>query len=138
MAADIVPDLYKEIQSEFEQNIAGSSLIRSFQGGNKHDAREVSLYAAEVGRCASRALSSCLTEERLPGGKLYWNIANRTIYPLLREAYRMVMEAAEAMQGQQDEALGIRVTPVRPEFPEERVDGLIAKLIEYQGEEDGE
>lgn len=139
MAADIVPDLYKKIQSKFEQNIAGNRLIRSFRSRDKHTAKEVSLYAAEIGRCASDALSSCLTPETLPNGKLYWNIAQRTIIPLLEEAYEMVMDAAEVMQRQQDEKIGIRITPIRPAFPMERTKGLIEKLMEYQEDNaDGE
>ena len=138
MAADIVPDLYEKIQREFKKNMKGSSLIKSFQRkGSKATPKEVSLYAAELGRCVSEALTACLTEDALPDGKLYWNIAQRTIVPLLKEAYELVMEAAETVQRQQDEKLGIRIQPVRPEFPQDRVDDFINKLIEYQEEENG-
>ena len=137
MAVDIVPELYEQIQAEFEKNMNANRQIQSFQNRKKHTAKEVSLYAAELGRCASKALADCLTEEALPDGKLYWNIAQRTIVPLLRTAYEMVMEAAEEMQRQQDAAIGINLKPIRPEFPEERINGLINKLIEYQGNEYG-
>ncbi len=135
MAADIVPQLYKKIQSEFEKNMKASRLIKDFRSREKHSAKEVSLYSAELGKCVSRALADCLAEENLPDGKLYWNIAQRTIVPLFRTAYEMVMEAAEEMQRQQDEELGIHIKPIRPEFPEERIRGLINKLMEYQEEE---
>lgn len=137
MAADIVPALYEKIQSAFEKNMKASRQIQSFQRKDKHTAKEVSLYSAEVGKCASKALSDCLSEADLPNGKLYWNIAQRTIIPLLRRAYEMVMDAAEEMQRQEDEKLGINLTPVRPEFPEERARGLINKLIEYQEDDNG-
>ena len=78
-----------------------------------------------------------LSEDALPNGKLYWNIAQRTIIPLLKEAYVMVMEAAEAVQKREDADLGINIKPIRPDFPEERIRGLIDKLIEYQ-EDDNE
>jgi len=138
MAADIVPKLYEEIQKEFKKNIAGSSLIKNFRKkGEKVNQKEVSLYAAELGRCVSDALASVLTDDALPDGKMYWNIAQRTIVPLLEEVYALVMEAAEAVQRQQDEKIGIRIQPIRPEFPKERIDGLINKLIDYQEDEDG-
>lgn len=138
MAADIAPALYEQIQSEFEKNMKGSRLIKNFQRkGNKASAKEVSLYAAELGNCASDAFASVLTENALPNGKLYWNIAQRTIVPLLEEVYALIMEAAETVQRQQDEAMNIRIQPIIPEFPRERVEGLINKLIDYQEDEYG-
>jgi len=137
MAADIVPELYKKIQSEFEKNINGSRKIKNFRSkGNKASAKDVSLYAAEVGKCAADTLSACLTEEKLPGGKLYWNIAQRTIIPLLEETYDMIMAAAESVQREEDEKKGIQLNPIWPEFPMERIKDLINKLIEYQEEAD--
>ena len=139
MAADIVPELYERIQREFKKNMAGSSLIKDFQSkGDQATEKEVSLYAAELGKCVSGALASVLTEDALPNGTLYWNIAQRTIVPLLEEVYTLVMEAAETAQRQQDKKIGIHINPVRPEFPKERIDGLINKLMEYQEDEDGE
>lgn len=138
MAADIVPDLYEKIQREFKNNMKDSSLIKNFQRkGSKATPKEVSFYAAELGRCVSDALTACLTEDVLPDGKLYWNIAQRTIVPLLKEAYELVIEAAETVQRQQDEKLGIRIQPIMPEFPQERINDFINKLIEYQEDEYG-
>lgn len=138
MAADIAPELYEKLHTEFELNIKRNKRIQSFlKKGDKTTQREVSLYSAELGKCASDALSVVLSEDALPNGKLYWNIAQRTIIPLLKEAYVMVMEAAEAVQKREDADLGINIKPIRPDFPEERIRGLIDKLIEYQ-EDDNE
>ena len=134
---DLAPVLYKKIQSEFELNLKRNKRIQSFlEKGEKATQKEVSLYSAELGKCASDALAEVLSEDALPNGKLHWNIAQKTIIPLLEEAYEMVMEAAEAVQKREDTELGISIKPIRPEFPEERVRGLINKLIEYQEEED--
>lgn len=138
MAADIVPELYEKLHAEFEQNIKRNQRIQSFlKKGDKASQKEVSLYSAELGGCVSDALGTVLTEDNLPNGKLYWNIAQRTIIPLLKEAYEMVMAAAEAVQKREDKALGINIRPIRPEFPEERAKGLIDKLIEYKEEDNG-
>lgn len=135
MKVDAAPDLYNKIQAEFEKRITANKRIKNFRSREKHTAKEVSLYSAELGRCASETLGVCLTEDTLPNGKLYWNIAQRTIKPLLKTIYEMVMDAAEETQRQQDEQIGIRITPIRPAFPEERIDGLINKLIDYQEDE---
>ena len=136
MAADIAPELYEQLRRRFEQNMKRSKRIQSFlKKGDKATQKEVSLYAAELGKCASDAFTDVLSENNLPNGKLYWNIAQRTIIPLLEEVHNMVLDAAEAVQKREDKALGISLKPVRPDFPEERVKGLINKLIEYQEDE---
>ena len=132
MAVDIVPALYEKIQAEFEQNIKSNRRIQQFLKQDRHTQKDVSLYSADLGECVSKALGKCLTAEALPDGKLYWNIAQRTIVPLLKTANDMVLDAAEAMQKQEDAENGIRLTPIRPPFPEDRVNGFIDKLIEYQ------
>lgn len=135
--ADIAPELYEKIQKAFQQNMNSNKQIIRFWSRKEHTAKEVSLYAAALGKCASGALSEVLTEEVLPNGKLYWNIAQRTIVPLLKEAYEMVMEAADEVQRKEDEAIGIALKPIRPKFPENRINDMINKLIEYQEEKDG-
>lgn len=137
MAADIAPELYEKLHTEFELNIKRNKRIQSFlKKGDKATQREVSLYSADLGQCTADALIHVLSEDNLPNGKLYWNIAQKTIIPLLKEAYEMVMAAAEAVQKREDKELEISLNPIRPEFPEERVNGLIDKLIEYQEEKD--
>ena len=138
MAEDIAPKLYEQLHWEFEQNMQRSIRIQSFlKKGERASQKEVSLYSAELGKCASDALSNVLSENNLPNGKLYWNIAQRTIVPLLEEIHEMVMDAAEAVQKREDKEIGINLKPIRPEFPKERIEGLINKLIEYQEDEDG-
>lgn len=141
MAADIVPDLYEKIHSDFEQRIKANKWIQSFLGRLKKKTatpKEASLYAAELGDCAAFALTRNLTEENLPGGKLYWNIADRTIKPLLQEVHKLVMDAAVEVQLIEDEKTGINLKPIRSPFPEYRVNDLINKLISILEEETDE
>lgn len=137
MAADIVPELYKKIYADFERKIDNSRIIKTFRGKLEKktaDAKGVSFYAAEVGRCAADALSRHLTEENLPEGKLHWNILERTVVPLLREANELIMEAAKAQQILEDEKTGINLKPVEPEFPEDRIRDFMNKLMSFAEE----
>lgn len=139
MAADIVPELYEKIHADFEKKINENQKIQNFQSKLKKKTatpKEVSLYAGELGECAAYALTRNLTEETLPDGKLYWNIADRTIKPLLKEVHGMVMDAAVEVQLIEDEQNGVSLKPIRPEFPEYRVRDFINKLIKIT-EEDG-
>ena len=140
MAADIAPELYEKIHSDFEQKVKANQKIQNFLGKlEKKTAtpKEVSLYAAELGTCASYALCHNLTEKSLPNGMLYWNIADRTIMPLMKEIHKMVMDAAVEVQLVEDETIGINLKPIRSPFPVYRVMDLMNKLIGILEKDEG-
>lgn len=139
--ADIVPKLYDQIHADFERKVNSSRIIKTFRGRldkKTADAKGAALYASELGRCAAEALAGNLTEENLPDGKVYWNILERTVEPLLREVNEMVMEASEEQQRIEDERSGIGLRPVRPDFPRYRVHDFMEKLLYYAEEETDE
>ena len=132
MAADIVPELYAQIHADFDANIHKSKIVKTFRSRlekKKADAKGVSLYAAELGKCAAYALTRNLTQENLPDGKLYWNIAERTIQPILEECHQMIMAAASEVQSLEDKKKGINLKPIEPDFPRYRVHDFMNKLV---------
>ncbi|MBO4289835.1 MAG: hypothetical protein J5865_07035, partial [Lachnospiraceae bacterium] len=138
MAEDIVPVLYARILKAFKNSIEKDKKIQTFEQKLKDKtatASEVSLYAAELGRVAAAVLSDALDPDNLPNRQLYWNIGQRTIKPLLKEVYKMVMAAAKEQTRYEDEAIGIHLNPVEPGFSEDRVDDLITKLQQYLQED---
>ena len=133
MATDIVPELYKAIESDFHMRVKTSPDIRAFRlrlEKGTATAEDVSKYAGRLGDCASATLLAVLTEDNLPDGRMYWNIAERTVKPLMHTVYEMVNEAAATVQKREDEALGIGLKPIRADFPEERINSLINRMIE--------
>ena len=86
MATDVVPQLNEAIQTSFQGNVMKDRRIaqisKRIRDGTAtfvdgHD------YAERLGENLSRALASNLTEQTLPDGRLYYNIAKRTITPAL-------------------------------------------------------
>jgi len=137
MAADIVPELHDRIHADFERKINSSKKIKTFRSRLEKktaDAKGVSLYAAELGVCAAYALTRNLTEENLPDGKLYWNILERTVEPLLKEINELVIAAASEQQKIVDEKAGINIQPIAPDFPSYRVRDFMNKLISFAEE----
>ena len=133
MATDVVPVLNERIQTSFQGNMMKdrrvlqiSNRIRdgtaTFKDG--HD------YAERLGENLSRALVKNLNERTLPDGKLYYNIANRTVVPALETNYVLTNEIAEQIQSIIDKPLGIGLKSVRADFPESRIHDLINKMTE--------
>lgn len=131
MAADVVPVLNEKIQTSFQSNMMRDRRIaqisKRIRDGTAtfvdgHD------YAERLGESLSKALISNLNEENLPDGRLYYNIAKRTVTPALRNNYELTNEAAEQIQSNIDSGLGIGLKSVKAEFPESRIKGLINKM----------
>lgn len=131
MATDVVPALNEAIQTSFKSYVMRdrrisqiSSRIRdgtaTFADG--HD------YAERLGENLSKALTSNLTADNLPDGRLYYNIASRTVTPALEENYNLTNDAAEKIQKIVDKKSKIGLGSVRADFPTERINGLIDKM----------
>lgn len=137
---DVAPELYKAIEADFDARMATDPIIRSFRNKLEKEsatAEDVSEYARRVGECASAAMISVLKEENLPNGILYLNIAEKTIKPIFRKVHQLINEAACAVQEIEDKKTGIGLKPITADFPEERVDALIYKLVHTIMDEGG-
>ena len=131
MAQDIVPALLEEIEDAFEEKVNSSKKLKRIEEKiNKKLAKleDGHVYAEEIGDLLSGVLREKITAEKLPDGKLYWNIADRTVRPMLGQNHKLVNDTAEEIQAIQDEMDGVGLKAVRSEFPEERVRGLIDKM----------
>ena len=131
MAADVVPQLNEAIQTSFQTNVMRdrkiaqiSKRIRdgtaTFEDG--HD------YAERLGENLSKALRDNLTAQTLPDGRLYYNIAKRTVTPALEENYELTNEIAADIQKILDAKQKIGLGAVKADFPSERIQGLIDKM----------
>lgn len=132
MPEDIVPVLYERMQAAFRENIKNDKKIQTFEkklGKKTAVISEVFQYATQLGRAAASAFTGTLTRDALPNGRLYWNIVERTLLPLMQEVHRLVLDAAVAVTEVEDEQNGIRLKPIRPAFPEERMHGLMDALV---------
>lgn len=130
---DIVPELYEQIEKDFLARVRTAPDIRVFMKkleAGKAAPNEVSQYAGRLGDCASAALISGLREENLSDGRLYWNIAQRTVRPILQLVHKMVNDAAIQVQMIEDKKIGIGLKPIRADFPEERVNSLIRRMVD--------
>lgn len=80
MVEDIVPSLLKKIKSEFEGARLDSEVLKDLLFKLHHSKAsylDANQYAIEIGEILSKALGASLTNETLPDGKMYYNIAQR-------------------------------------------------------------
>lgn len=125
--ADVAPELLEQIRQAVDRRASASHIINDLPYKAKLSQKDIHKYAEEVGRILSESYLEVLTEGNLPNGTLYRNIAERILSQTLREAHGNIMDFAETVQTVLDEANNLGVNSVLPDFPEERVRGLIDK-----------
>lgn len=128
---DIAPGLLETIRKSFAENIESSkgiaALYAKIKGGTAvyADAEE---YARLVGEALSQAFGSNLSSSILPDGKMYYNIAERVIRPLMEEDHGIVADAAELVQASLNQKAGIGLAVQKAPINEDRIDVLIDKV----------
>lgn len=128
---DIVPELQKSILTDFYKRVEEDNKIQRILSGENEKATfaDVSKLSARLGEYAADSLKRNLTDETLPDGVLYWNIAKRTIAPLMQEVQKIALDMAEVIQAREDKQAGIGIKPIRPEFNEERIEAVMNKAV---------
>lgn len=131
MATDVVPGLIEAIDTAFKTySMSDRTLASVSKRIRDGTATQVDghTYALRLGKNASKALQDVLTEKNLPDGKLYYNIATRTVIPTLENNQALINDAAVEIQKVIDSKAAIRLNAIKPKFPKERVNGLIDKM----------
>ena len=131
MVKDVVPELQDQIGTRFRSSILRDRTLqrvgKRIETG-RADLSDAHAFAERLGFNLSDALVGTLTQENLPNGILYYNIAERTVIPALNENYELVNEAASTIQKTIDQQVGIGLGSVRADFPLERIQNLIDKM----------
>ena len=130
---DIVPGLLEAIQAEYAEGISGSEKIKRIKkkvDSGKGGYPDADDYAEEISRILLSAYNDNLTEEKLPGGILYYNIAKRIVEPTIRQAYSDAAQVAAQVQDGINKKAKIGIKALVPELDQVRIDGLIEKILE--------
>ena len=133
METDIVPALLDKIMYDFGNALNADGQIRKYlqkirDGTVSLD--EASLFARGLGDILADVLRKDLKQNILPDGRMYYNIAERIIRPMLRGNYNMANEAAKIAQTDMDRETGFDLNAIYGEWPEERVSSLIGAISE--------
>lgn len=126
---DVVPALLEQIDKSFANLSAKDDAYQrllALVNSGEITLNQVQTYARRIGCNRAEALLSALTAENLPDGKLYYNIAKRTITPQIEAARTEINTAARIAANAQNARAGINIKAVSAEFPAERVEAVVS------------
>ena len=139
MVEDIVPSLLKKIKSEFEGARLDSEVLKDLLSKLHHSNAsylDANQYAIEIGEILSKVLGGSLTNETLPDGKMYYNIAQRVLTDVLGRNYELVSDYTEQVQKNLNSEAKIGLAAQVPEFNQDRIDGLVNRLASEESFDD--
>lgn len=117
---DIAPELLEKIRKVFRELMGEPEAPADYA--------EAAEYADRVGDALSEAFGRCVSGESLPDGRMYWNIADRVVRPMLEEDHALVSEAAANAQRILNESAGLNLKAQTASLDESRVEGILNKL----------
>lgn len=128
MSNDIGEDILKAIRAGIASEVNGNGkiarLITKAENG-RANLNDVSELSAQLGIALSRLIAANVTPDKLPDGKLYYNIADTFLTGALKDNYDIINVAAQAVQESTDNKLGVNIEPQKAEFPAERVHTIV-------------
>ena len=139
MENDVLPGILQEVQERFERDFGKSEIVRNAFAtlkAKKATYKTANEFAIEVGEILSKALGASLSADKLPDGKMYYNIAQRLLTDVLGRNHEIVSGyASDVQKNLNDEAeIGLKVQV--PELNQDRIDGLINRLASEESFDD--
>lgn len=125
---DIAPELLKKVQEDYRkrcENDKELARIEALAESGKASGKDTDAYAVRAGELLAAALHDNVSGDVLPDGKMYFNIANRVLPPVLRDNYELVAGMSTRIQQVLNDNAGLHMKALRPDLNEDRVKGLV-------------
>ena len=133
---DIAPVLLKQIEELYRQGKLDSKKLNQILAKGKIDYIIASEYSEELGKILSKAFGSVFTIDTLPDGRLYFNIAKRTVEPAMKVLQSDIADFTEEVQKQINDSAKIGIKPIRPTLNQDKIDGIIDRLSNAESFDD--
>ena len=136
---DVLPKLLEEVKNEFEFAYGESEIIRNAFAklkAKKATYRTANDFAIEIGEILSKALGVSISADKLPDGKMYYNIAQRLLTDVLGRNYELVSGYASDVQKNLNDKAKIGLKVQVPELNKDRIAGIVNRFSSEDNFED--
>jgi hypothetical protein len=132
---DIAPELLEKLKRAFSEKFNKSKkigkILSTIRDGNPTYS-EVNELSIVVGDILAEVFQENLSQDILPDGRMYYNIAKRTIEPMMINNYDIVTGNAAIVQEILNRQAGMRIKAQIPPLNQSRIDGIINRLDETE------
>lgn len=139
MENDVLPSILQEVQERFERDFGKSEIVRNAFAalkGKKATYKTANEFAIEVGEILSKALGASLSADKLPDGKMYYNIAQRLLTDVLGRNHELVSGYTSEVQKNLNQKAKIGLKVQVPELNLDRIAGIVNRFSSEENFED--
>ncbi|QBX25136.1 hypothetical protein Javan240_0031 [Streptococcus phage Javan240] len=139
MEHDVLPAILQEVQERFENDFDKSEIVKNaFERlkAKKATYKTANEFAIEVGEILSKALGTSLIADKLPDGKMYYNIAQRLLSDVLGRNYEIISGYTRDVQKKLNTDAKISLKVQVPELNQDRIAGIVNRLASEEKFED--
>lgn len=131
MAPELLEKLKKAFSEKLNKNKKIDKILSTIREGNPTYA-EVNDLSIKVGDILAEVFQENLSADILPDGRMYYNIAKRTIEPMMINNYNIVTDNAAIVQEILNKNAGMGIKAQVPKINQSRIDGIINRLDEEE------
>lgn len=131
MPVDIVPELFSKIESDFYELVRSDKTIQKIYSMAKNGTAthtQTQQLTDLLGQHVSTALKKHMVDGVLPNNTLYYNIANRTVTPIVQQAHITSNSIAKMIQLMLNQKAGIGLNAIGSILDLDRLNALINSL----------
>ena len=139
MENDVLPGILQEVQERFERDFGKSEIVRNAFAtlkAKKATYKTANEFAIEIGDILSKALGTSLSADKLPDGKMYYNIAQRLLTDVLGRNHELVSGYASDVQKNLNDKAKIGLKVQVPELNLDRIAGIVNRFSSEENFED--
>ena len=139
MENDVLPGILEEVQERFERDFGKSEIVRNAFAtlkAKKATYKTANEFAIEIGDILSKALGASLSADKLPDGKMYYNIAQRLLTDVLGRNHELVSGYASDVQKNLNDKAKIGLKVQVPELNLDRIAGIVNRFSSEENFED--
>ncbi|VNT15803.1 gp35 [Streptococcus pneumoniae] len=139
MENDVLPGILQEVQERFERDFGKSEIVRNAFAtlkAKKTTYKTANEFAIEIGDILSKALGTSLSADKLPDGKMYYNIAQRLLTDVLGRNHELVSDYARDVQKNLNDEAKIGLKVQVPELNLDRIAGIVNRFSSEDNFED--
>lgn len=139
MENDVLPGILQEVQERFERDFGKSEIVRNAFAtlkAKKATYKTANEFAIEIGEILSKALGVSLSADKLPDGKMYYNIAQRLLTDVLGRNHELVSGYTSDVQKNLNDKAKIGLKVQVPELNLDRIAGIVNRFSSEENFED--
>ena len=136
---DVLPKLLQEVKNEFELAFGESEIIRNAFAtleAKKATYKTANEFAIEIGEILSKALGASISADKLPNGKMYYNIAQRLLTDVLGRNHELVSGYVSDVQKNLNDKAKIGLKVQVPKLNQDRIAGIVNRFSSEDNFED--